>query len=101
MTKISTRIEYLWMRLKSKTPSLFNIANLIWVILVAVITYLKVEKSAGNTPEAIGDVIDYAYLVMGVIGIILLKLPTKDKVLQSDRPIEEKVAMKKEENKGA
>ena len=71
------------------------------MILVAVITYLKVEKSAGNTPEAIRDVIDYAYLVMGVIGIILLKLPTKDKVLQSDRPIEEKVAMKKEENKGA
>jgi hypothetical protein len=99
MKKLITRIEYLWMRLKSKTPSLFNYANLFWVILVAVVAYLKYERSVGNTPESLNDIIDYAHLIIGVIGVILLKLPTKDKTLQSDLPIEEKVQLKKEEEK--
>jgi hypothetical protein len=86
------------MRLKSKTPSLFNYANVVWIILVAIVAYLKYEKSIGNTPESLNEIIDYAHLVMGVIGVIILKLPTKDKTLQSDKPIEEKVAIKKQQN---
>jgi hypothetical protein len=99
MKKLIARIEYLWMRLKSKTPSLFNYANLFWIILVAVVTYLKYEKSVGNTPESLDNIIDYAHLIIGVVGVIILKLPTKDKTLQSDLPIEKKVQLKKEQEK--
>jgi hypothetical protein len=98
MTKITTRLEYLWLRLKSKTPSLFNYANLFWVILVAIVFYLKEQKIAGNLPEGWDKIVDNAYIIIGIIGVILLKLPTKDKTLQSDKPIEEKVAIKKQEN---
>lgn len=97
MKKLITRMEYLWLRLKSKTPSLFNYANVFWVILVAVVFYLKEQKIQGNLPEGWEKVVDNAYIIIGIIGVILLKLPTKDKVLQSERPIEEKVAIKKAE----
>lgn len=85
------------MRLKSKTPSLFNYANTFWVVLVAVVFYLKEQKTNGNLPEGWDGIVDNAYIIIGIIGVILLKLPTKDKVLQSDRTIEEKVAIKKEQ----
>lgn len=98
MTKITTRLEYLWMRLKSKTPSLFNYANLVFGILVAIITYLKIEQASGNIPEELVPFVNYSHLVIGAIGVILLKLPTKDKTLQSDKPITEKVAIKKQQN---
>lgn len=99
MKKLITQLEYLWLRLKSTTPSLFNYANAFWIIILAVITYLKAEKIAGNLPEGWDGVVDNAYIITGIIGIILLKLPTKDRVLQSDLPVERKVELKKAENK--